>query len=103
MTPAEAILWHHPRGRRFGGVKFRRQQPVGPYIADFLCARLKLVIELDGDSHVGREVKDLARQEWLKQEGYRVVRYINPDIYDDLDTVLNDIWSVVDAAMRVAG
>ncbi|HEY2783514.1 MAG TPA: endonuclease domain-containing protein [Fimbriiglobus sp.] len=102
MTPAEVILWRELRGRRFEGAKFRRQQPVGPFIVDFLCAELKLVIELGGDTHSGREVDDQARQESLEVEGFRVLRYTNPDIYDDLETVLNDIWSAIDAARRVA-
>ena len=96
MTPAEAILWRHLRGRRFDGIKFRRQQPVGPYIADFLCAQLKLVVELDGETHLGRETEDQVRQTEIEGMGFRVLRYTNPDVYDDLETVLNDIWSAIE-------
>jgi len=57
-TPAEVILWRDLRNRRFDGHKFRRQRPIGPFIADFYCAALALVIELDGDSHLGKELPD---------------------------------------------
>ena len=101
MTPAEAILWRELRGRRFDGVKFRKQQPVGQYIVDFLCAQLKLVVELDSETHFGREIEDRVRQAEIESLGFRVLRYTNPDICDDLETVLNDIWSGVDAIRRV--
>jgi very-short-patch-repair endonuclease len=58
MTPTEKRLWYHLRGRRFAGWKFRRQTPIAGYIVDFYCARARLVIELDGESHVGKEKPD---------------------------------------------
>ncbi|MGL6095525.1 MAG: endonuclease domain-containing protein [Fimbriiglobus sp.] len=94
MTPAETILWKHLRGRGFDGIKFRRQQPINEAwcIADFFCARCMLVIELDGETHVGRDVEDANRAARLESFGYRVLRFLNSDIYDDLDTVLEVIW-----------
>jgi very-short-patch-repair endonuclease len=96
MTPAEAILWRELRGRRFDGVKFRRQQPVGSYIADFLCPGLKVIVELDGESHLGREVEDRTRQVDLERMGFHVLRFSNTDIYDDLSTVMENLWLIVD-------
>jgi very-short-patch-repair endonuclease len=94
MTPAEAILWKHIRGRRFDGLKFRRQQPINEAraIADFFCAAATLIVELDGDSHVGREPEDASRQARLEALGYGVLRFWNHEIYEDLDTVLDNIW-----------
>lgn len=94
MTPAEIILWKVLRDRRLTGFKFRRQQPVGQYIADFFCAAARLIVELDGDSHAGREVEDAVRQAALESLGYRVMRFINPQVYEDPDTVLEAIWQV---------
>ena len=102
MTPAEAILWKELRGRRFDGVKIRRQQPVGPFIADFFCAQFNIVVELDGETHIGKEDEDKIRQTELERMGFRVLRYTNPDIYDDLDTVLNDIWTAIEVARQGA-
>lgn len=96
MTPAEAILWKHIRAKRFAGYKFRRQQPLGPYIADFFCASIKLIVELDGDSHVGQESADALRESELRAMGYRVLRFWNPDVYDDLEMVLDTIWFACD-------
>jgi very-short-patch-repair endonuclease len=92
LTPAEAVLWRELRGKRLGGFKFRRQQPVGPYVADFFCAAAGLVVELDGDSHVGREDHDARRTADLEAAGLRVVRFWNPEVYDNLDGVLTAIY-----------
>lgn len=87
MTPTEVILWGVLRGRQLGGYKFRRQQPLGPFYADFYCAEAKLVVELDGDTHVGREEADAARTAFFASEGIAVVRFWNPEVYDNLDGV----------------
>src|SRR6266849_1523045 len=92
-TPAERILWKHLRGRRFVGIKFRRQQPLGPFIADLFCAELRLIIELNGETHVGREAADRRRQQWLEDNGFKVLRFWNTDIYEDLEVVLEAIWN----------
>ena len=90
-VPAERILWSRLRDRRLGGFKFRRQAPIGPYIADFYCAEGRLVVELDGDSHDGREEYDAERTAWLNGEGMRVVRFVNQDVYEHIDAVLGAI------------
>jgi len=94
VAPAEAILWKELRGRRFAGFKFRRQQPIDQYIVDFFCASTRLVIELDGNSHLERNEYDALRTEHLKNEGLRVIRFWNTMVYDDLDTVLGVIWDL---------
>src|SRR5688572_27977068 len=101
MTPAEAILWKHLRGRRFAGFKFRRQQPINEAwaIADFFCAAAKVIVELDGDTHVGNEAEDQARQATLESLGYRVVRFWNHDVYDDLNAVIDTIWLACEASL----
>jgi len=85
-TSPEQILWSVLRGRRLGGLKFRRQEPIGPYIVDFCCREHRLVVELDGMSHEDKFEYDRRRQEWLEQEGYRVIRLANADV-NDLDAV----------------
>ena len=95
-TPAETTLWQKlQRNRQFHGYKFLRQKPIGPYVADFYCAELKLVVEIDGDSHAAQEAYDAARTAYLARQGIRVLRYTNLDvgqqfagIHDDLTTHL---------------
>lgn len=96
MTPAEKVLWKHLRGRRFAGIRFRRQQPVGSYIADFFCAEARLILELDGESHVGREERDAHRQRVLEGERHLVLRFWNPEVYDEIDVVLEAIWQAIE-------
>src|SRR5262249_52612040 len=91
-TDAERILWQELRGRRFAELRFRRQQPIGPYIVDFYCSKAKLIVELDGQTHRGRELRDRARQTWLEHEGLRVVRAGNEDVYENLEGVLEAVW-----------
>ncbi len=92
MTPAETILWRELRGRRFAGFKFRRQRPVGPYVADFYCYSCALIVELDGESHLGRENEDQIRQTNLEACGPKVLRFWNSDVYDDRESVLEAIY-----------
>jgi very-short-patch-repair endonuclease len=82
MTPAERIVWKQLRDRRFAGFKFRRQQPIGPYIVDFFCASRRLVVELDGETHLGKEVNDQIRQGYLERQGLRVLRFWNTEVYE---------------------
>ncbi len=100
MTPAEAILWRHVRAKRFSGFKFRRQQPIGPFITDFVCLAAGVIVELDGETHVGKEDHDANRQAALEALGYRVLRFLNGDVYDDLEMVLENVWLVCDAGVK---
>jgi very-short-patch-repair endonuclease len=94
LTDAETILWS--RLRSWQGVKFRRQHPIGIYIADFACVAAHLVIEVDGATHsTDVEVAhDMARTAYMNARGWRVVRVTNGDIYDRLDGALEAIASL---------
>ena len=89
MTDAERLLWSRLRRRQIHGRRFRRQHPIGPYIADFACAERRLVIELDGGQHVQAKDKDAARTRWLEETGYRVLRFCNHDVLTQIDAVLH--------------
>jgi len=91
MTRAEQKLWTQLRRKKLGGLRFRRQHPVGRYIADFYCHELKLVIELDGFSHENREEYDANRDSFLSGGGYTVLRFTNVEIEQSLDAVLDVI------------
>jgi very-short-patch-repair endonuclease len=89
----EKVMWRLLRNRRLAGFKFRRQHPFGPYILDNYCARAKLVVELDGDSHAteeGRE-NDCARDAYLIANGILVLRFWNGEVHNELDAVLDRI------------
>ncbi len=90
-TPPEQLLWSVLRGRRLTGLKFRRQEAVGPYIVDFCCRQLKLIVELDGMSHEEKVSRDEVRTRWLEQQGYRVFRVTNWDVNEDLEAVARGI------------
>jgi very-short-patch-repair endonuclease len=87
MTDAERKLWFALRDRRFAGFKFRRQQPVGPYIADFICYDIRLIVEVDGGQHAD-SVIDQKRDRWLEQNSFIVVRFWNNDVLRNLEGVL---------------
>jgi very-short-patch-repair endonuclease len=91
QTPAERKLWAHLRYDRLGGLRFRRQQPVGPFIVDFCCAARRLVIEIDGDSHAGQVEYDKARTAYLQERGYTVIRFTNEDVQRRFDDVMAEI------------
>ena len=92
-TDAERILWSLLRRRQFEGLRFRRQQPIGPYIVDFFCPSVKLIIELDGGQHGADRARsyDEDRTRFLEQRGYRVLRFWNHDVLKNRDTVLDAI------------
>ncbi len=89
-TLTERRLWHALKAVRVSGSHFRRQVPIGRYVADFACHRTKLIIEADGGQHIGLEVEryDEARSAWLATQGYRVLRFQNPDIIHNLEGVI---------------
>ena len=86
-TPPERLLWWLLRGRRIGGLKFRRQEPIGNYVVDFCCLELRLIVELDGSSHEDKLDSDTIRTKWLTEQGYRVLRVMSQDVADDLEAV----------------
>lgn len=91
QTDAERVLWMRLRARQVNGLKFRRQHPIGRYIADFCCPEKCLVIEIDGGQHMNRTFADERRTEFLVQEGYRVLRYWNHDVLAAPEAVLQHI------------
>jgi very-short-patch-repair endonuclease len=97
MTDAERLLWRHLRARRLGGQKFRRQQPLGPYIVDFVHFSARVVLEADGGQHNGSE-SDSTRDAWLKQQGFQVLRFWNDEILKNTEGVLETVWAAVNAA-----
>jgi very-short-patch-repair endonuclease len=87
-TPAEQRMWLALRANRFSGMQFTRQSVIAPYIVDFVSKSLKLVIEIDGDTHGDREGYDASRTDFLKSLGYRVVRFSNAGVMGNLEGVL---------------
>jgi len=92
MTDAENLLCGHIKGNQLG-VRFRRQHPIGYYIADFYCHTYKLIIELDGSIHNDPEVlaSDFERQKYLESIGLRVIRFTNDEVFKNLEKVLTTI------------
>ena len=91
LTFPERLLWSRLRSRRLFDLKFRRQHPVGPFIADFYCDEARLVVEVDGESHVGRAEADARRAAFMEARGMRLLRVTNDDVLQDLDAVLTAI------------
>jgi very-short-patch-repair endonuclease len=93
MTNAEVILWSRLRRGEIYGWRFRRQHPIGPYVADFACVPARLVVEVDGDRHSSTNglLHDRRRDAYLQSRGWRVFRVTNQDIYKNLDNVLEAI------------
>lgn len=94
MTDAEKKMWYSLRDRRFEDLKFRRQHPIPPYIADFICEDLNLIIELDGGQHT--EEADLERTKFLESQGYKVIRFWNNDVLTNTDGVLLNLKELID-------
>jgi len=92
-TDAEQLVWSRLRAGRLEGMKFRRQHPMGQYIADFVCLERKLIIELDGSQHALPEelLKDRQRSEWLEKEGYSVLRFLDNEALTNTEGVLEVI------------
>jgi len=103
MTEPEIMLWSRLKGKQLHGWQFRRQHPIGSYIADFACPKLKLVIEVDGATHSeDREIAyDERRTQFLESRGWSVHRIWNDDIYEDLEAVVNGIvWKLPPPTQR---
>src|SRR4029077_14693065 len=91
--PTEEALWEHLRDRKLLGLKFRRQVPIGPYVADFYCYELKLVLELDGSIHEedSQICHDRNRDANLEALGFRILRFTNREVHDHLEALLGTI------------
>jgi very-short-patch-repair endonuclease len=92
-TDAENALWRHLRAKKLEGLKFRRQHPIGSHIVDFVCLDRRVVIELDGGQHAEQEhaEKDRARDQWLPEEGYAVLRFWDFQVFENTEGVLEVI------------
>ena len=97
MTDAELYLWRHLRQRQIGGNRFRRQHPVGPYIADFVCIEQRLIIEVDGGQHADSS-SDLRRGDHLRAAGYCVIRFWNNDVLSNIEGVIAEISAALETA-----
>ncbi len=94
LTPAEQKLWTALRNDQLH-VNFRRQHAIGPYIVDFVCLQKKLIIELDGGQHLEQEQYDTERTQFLQAKGYRVLRFWNNDVLNDLNGVITSIQNTI--------
>ncbi len=90
-TEAEWALWRHLRLRQMDGCKFRRQQPLGRYIVDFVCQEERLVVELDWGQHAEKVAADAARTAWLEAQGFRLIRFWNQDVLQKMPAVRENI------------
>ncbi len=91
MTEAEQLLWKHLRAHRMDGYKFKRQQPIGRYIVDFICFSAHCIVEADGGQHLEQSEYDAGRDAWLKSQGFTVLRFWNNDILTNTEGVLETI------------
>ena len=89
-TEAEYALWQLLRARRLGGMKFKRQEPLGPYICDFVCHERMLIVEADGSHHMSSK-RDAERDRYFELKGYRTLRFWNEDIQENIDGVAEQI------------
>lgn len=90
-TRAETILWNKLRSKQLEGAKFRRQQPIETYIVDFVSFEKRVIIELDGGQHANQELKDEQRDNRLAEDGFKVLRFWNNDVLENIDAVLEII------------
>ncbi len=88
LSPPERALWSRLRSSKLGGLKFRRQYPLGPYVCDFYCDEARLVVEVDGRVHESRSVRDHARDVYLRSQGVKVVRVSASLVSAEIETVL---------------
>ena len=94
MTDAERFLWQQLRARRLAGAKFKRQQPIGSYVVDFVCFEARLVIEVDGGQHLDC-VADQRRDAWLESQGFSVLRFWNHEVLTESPSVLERIIALL--------
>lgn len=102
QTEAEMLVWGFLKAKQVGGLKFKRQAPIGNYIADFVCFDVRLIIEIDGGQH-SSDV-DFERTRWLQSQGFKVLRFWNNDVLGNTDAVMTMIWeNAVEAAHNNSG
>ncbi len=101
MPTAERKLWAFIRRKALGGFRFRRQHTIGPFIADFACVEIKVVIELDGDQH-GKDhgARDAKRDAYIEDKGWTVLRFWNNEVYENINGVLETILNTCENSKR---
>lgn len=104
MTDAERKLWWHLRELPVDRTHFRRQATIGPYFADFACHRCRLVVEIDGGQHAfsDRVGADVVRTKFLEARGYRVLRFWNNDVLQNVDGVMQQIYDALNSPTGMA-
>jgi very-short-patch-repair endonuclease len=94
-TDAEKKFWRLVRDRRLAGSKFKRQYPIGRYIADFVCLEAKLIVELDGGRHAEQQAYDAVRDAFLAAEGFHVLRFWNSDVLTNADGIAERLFHLL--------
>ena len=104
MTDAEMRLWYRLRPMRSSGLAFRRQSPLGAYIADFECRKARLIVEVDGAQHDQADAReyDAERTRWLESQGYEVLRFANHDVLRHTDIVIDQILALAEKRAKEA-
>jgi very-short-patch-repair endonuclease len=95
LTNAECMLWSRLRRRQLAGFKFRRQHMVGPYICDFVCSEAAIVIELDGSQHLDAAAYDARRDSFLREKGFRILRFWNGHVLRETENVIETIFEAL--------
>ncbi len=96
LTPAESKLWAYLRGNKLNGVYFRRQHAIGQYVPDFCAIKAKLIIELDGSQHIDQDKYDEERTKYLEKKGYKILRFWNSQVMNDIDGVIREIVAALE-------
>ena len=102
MTDAELRLWQSLRGRQIAGFKFRRQHPFLDFVVDFVCLEKQLIVEVDGGQHHDNE-HDRVRDQRLREAGFRILRFWNNQVLQEIDAVVEAIWAELQEASAHAG
>ncbi len=103
MPKAEIILWSFLKGKQIKGLIFRRQYSIEKNTVDFYCPEIRLAIEVDGESHLfeKQKEKDLGKETVLKKENIKLVRYLNTDIYNNIEGVIEDLYKQIEEINRI--
>ncbi len=102
-TDVERLLWKHLRAKRLAPSKFKRQEPIGNYIVDFVCYESRLIIELDGGQHADQHEYDDKRTAWLESQGFVMLRFWNNDVTENLESVVQRILDCLGASTLSPG
>ena len=101
LTPAESKLWAYLRGNKLNGVYFRRQHAIGKYVPDFCAIKAKLIIELHGSQHLGQDENDMERTKYLKEKGYKMLRFWNGQVMNDIEGVIRAIILAMESKSNI--